>query len=98
MGLGKSMLKLTILGIFVLGMSHPAMALLGNKFEKEVEKEKGAVKLAREVKRGGYGLITTAELKALMDSGFKGMFPLRACDMSSRVFSLSLGRRARMGR
>ena len=68
MGMGKSMLKLTILGIFVLGMSHPAMALLGNKFEKEVEKETGAVKLVREVQRGGYDVVTTEELKLWMDS------------------------------
>ena len=69
MGMRKSMLKLTILGIFVLGMSHPAMALLGNKFEKEVEKETGAVKLVREVQRGGYDVVTTEELKQWIDSG-----------------------------
>ena len=69
MGMGKSMLKLTILGIYVLGVSHPAMALLGNKFEKEVEKETGAVKLVREVQRGGYDVVTTEELKQWIDSG-----------------------------
>ena len=69
MGLGKSILKLTILGIVVLGMSNPAMALLGNKFEKEVEKETGAVKLVREVQRGGYDVVTTGELKQWIDSG-----------------------------
>jgi thiosulfate/3-mercaptopyruvate sulfurtransferase len=40
-----------------------------NKFEKEVEKEQGAVKLTREVQRGGYDVITTEELKNLLDSG-----------------------------
>jgi rhodanese-related sulfurtransferase len=40
-----------------------------NKFEKEVEKEQGAVKLARETVQGDYGLITTEELKQLIDSG-----------------------------
>jgi rhodanese-related sulfurtransferase len=40
-----------------------------DKFQQEVEKEKGAVKLAREMKRGGYDLIATAELKELIDSG-----------------------------
>jgi rhodanese-related sulfurtransferase len=40
-----------------------------NKFEKEVEKEQGAVKLTREVQRGGYDVITTEELKNLIDSG-----------------------------
>ena len=38
-----------------------------NKFEKEEEKEKSAVKLAREVARGGYDLVTTQELKKWMD-------------------------------
>jgi rhodanese-related sulfurtransferase len=52
----------------VLVSSLPAQAFFGkNKFEKEVEKEKGAVKLAREVKAGGYDLITTFELKNLID-------------------------------
>ena len=39
-----------------------------DKFEKEVEKEQGAVKLTREVQRGGYDIITTEELKNLIDS------------------------------
>ena len=38
-----------------------------NKFEQEVDKENSAVKLAREVTRGDYELITTDELKALLD-------------------------------
>ena len=68
MGLGKSILKLAMVGVIVLGMSNPAMALLGNKFEKEVEKETGAVKLVREVQRGGYDVVTTEELKQWIDS------------------------------
>lgn len=40
-----------------------------NKFEKEVDKETTAVKLFREVQRGGYDLVTTGELKAWMDAG-----------------------------
>ncbi len=40
-----------------------------DKFEQEVEKEHAAVKLVREVQRGGYGVITAAELKELLDSG-----------------------------
>jgi len=40
-----------------------------NKFEKEIDKELGAVKLVREVQRGGYDIITTAELKKWMDNG-----------------------------
>ena len=45
-----------------------AHAFLGmDKFAKEVEKETGAVKLVREVMRGGYDLVTTTELKQWMD-------------------------------
>ena len=38
-----------------------------DKFGQEVEKEKGAVKLVREVQRGDYDIITTEELKGLVD-------------------------------
>ena len=40
-----------------------------NQFEAEVEKEAGAVKLVREVKRGDYDVVTTGELKKWMDAG-----------------------------
>ena len=40
-----------------------------NKFEQEVDTETAAVKLVKDVNRGGYGLVTTAELKQWMDSG-----------------------------
>jgi hypothetical protein len=50
-------------------MAAPAGAFLDNKFEKEVEKESGAVKLVREVQRGGYDVVTTEELKNWIDSG-----------------------------
>lgn len=40
-----------------------------NKFEAEVKIEKQAVKLAREVQRGGYDLVTTEELKKWQDDG-----------------------------
>ncbi|MCW5198707.1 rhodanese-like domain-containing protein [Desulfobulbus sp. F4] len=39
------------------------------KFAKEVETELSAVKLARETVDGGYGLITSEELKKLIESG-----------------------------
>jgi rhodanese-related sulfurtransferase len=65
----KSMLKLMIVSILVFGLVGPAMAFLDNKFEKEVEKEAGAVKLVREVQRGGYDVVTTEELKKWIDSG-----------------------------
>ena len=65
----KWVLKLTIIGAVVAGLACPAMAMFDNKFEKEVEKETGAVKLVREVQRGGYDLVTTEELKGWIDSG-----------------------------
>jgi thiosulfate/3-mercaptopyruvate sulfurtransferase len=70
--MGNWMLKLTMTVVLVFGLSCPAMALFENKFEKEVEKEAGAVKLVREVQRGGYGLVTTEELKNWID-GVKDM-------------------------
>ncbi len=39
-----------------------------NKFEKEVDKEKAAVKLLKEVQKGGYDIITTVELKKNIDT------------------------------
>lgn len=54
-----------LLGVTALS----AFAFGTNKFEKEVEKEAGAVTLVREVERGGYDVITTEELKGLIDSG-----------------------------
>ena len=65
----KSMLKLMIASILVFGFAGPAMAFLDNKFEKEVEKEAGAVKFVREVQRGGYDVVATEELKKWIDSG-----------------------------
>jgi len=63
----KSILTVVVVSIVTLGLTGPLMAQ--NKFEKEVEKEAGAVKLAREVLRGGYGLVTTSELKDWIDGG-----------------------------
>jgi rhodanese-related sulfurtransferase len=53
----------------VFGLAAPAGAFLENKFEKEVTKEAGAVKLVREVQHGGYDVVTTEELKKWIDSG-----------------------------
>ncbi len=47
--------------------ASPAFALFGNKFEQELEKETGAVKLVREVQKGNYDVVTTAELKQWID-------------------------------
>jgi len=38
-----------------------------NKFQLEVDKEAAAVKLVREVQRGGYNVVTTSELKSWID-------------------------------
>jgi rhodanese-related sulfurtransferase len=65
----KSVLKLFLVVILVVGMTSPAGAFLDNKFEKEMEKETGAVKLVREVQRGGYDVVATEELKKWVDSG-----------------------------
>ncbi|GBC63537.1 rhodanese-like domain-containing protein [Desulfonema ishimotonii] len=63
----KVCFTLAVIGIFVLGLSSAALAK--DKFEKEVDKESAAVKLVHEVQRGGYNVLSTAELKALLDSG-----------------------------
>jgi rhodanese-related sulfurtransferase len=68
MHVGKSILKIMLIVFLVAGMTAPAGAFLDNKFEKEVKKEADAVKLAREVQRGGYDVVTTAELKKWIDS------------------------------
>jgi len=65
----KSVLKMFLIMALVVGMTAPAGAFMNNKFEKEMEKEAGAVKLVREVQRGGYDVVTTEELKKWIDSG-----------------------------
>jgi len=69
MRLGLSMARFFMIIAFVAGSAIPGGAFMGNKFEKEIEKETGAVKLVREVQRGGYDLVTTDELKKWIDSG-----------------------------
>jgi thiosulfate/3-mercaptopyruvate sulfurtransferase len=64
----KTLFILTLLSLLALGLNTTAAAFQ-NKFEKEVEKEAGAVKLVREVRRGGYDVVTTAELKQWLDAG-----------------------------
>ena len=69
MRMSKSVLKMFLIMGLVAGMFAAAWAFLNDKFEKEVEKEAGAVKLVREVRKGGYDVVTTEELKRLIDSG-----------------------------
>ena len=67
MSMVNSLIKLTIVAFITLGLAGSAVAK--NKFEKEVEKETGAVKLVREVQTGGYDIVTTEELKQWIDAG-----------------------------
>jgi rhodanese-related sulfurtransferase len=53
--------------ILVIGIGGPGWAK--NKFETEVDTEASAVKLVREVRQGGYNVVTTAELKKWIDDG-----------------------------
>ena len=69
MCMGNSALKIFLVVFLVAGMAAPAGAFLDDKFEKELKKEAGAVKLVREVQRGGYDVVTTEELKKWIDSG-----------------------------
>lgn len=69
MRMGQVIVKVMLVVCLVAGMASPAAAFLGDKFKKERVKEDGAVKLVREVQRGGYDVVATAELKKWMDSG-----------------------------
>jgi thiosulfate/3-mercaptopyruvate sulfurtransferase len=64
----KEMLCIILVSVF-LCFSSNAFAFGQSKFEKEVETEASAVKLLREVQRGGYDVVTTEELKQWLDSG-----------------------------
>lgn len=55
--------------LVILLASSNAFAFGNSKFKSEVEKEAGAVKLLREVARGGYDVLTTVELRDLQASG-----------------------------
>lgn len=61
--------KILLTTVMVMFAASSAMAFGTSKFKKEVEKEIGAVKLTREVARGGYDVITTAELSELIKAG-----------------------------
>lgn len=68
-GLKGFFFVLTGIIAFMFSASAFGFGFGDDKFGQEVEKEKGAVKLVREVQRGGYDVITTEELKSLIDSG-----------------------------
>ncbi|MBF0258519.1 MAG: rhodanese-like domain-containing protein [Desulfamplus sp.] len=66
-----SLLALTV--CIIIYSALPAHAFLDNKFKQEIETENNAVKLAREVQKGGYDLVTTDELKQWIDNKKKDM-------------------------
>lgn len=53
-----------VISIFILGLAGASFAKWGGK---EVETEKIAVNLSREVAKGGYKIVTTEELKGWLD-------------------------------
>jgi len=63
----RSLIFFTLFTALLL-ISTPAWSW-DNKFEKEVKAEKHAVKLVREIQRGGYDVVTTEELKKWRDEG-----------------------------
>jgi rhodanese-related sulfurtransferase len=65
----KSVVGIFVCVAFVLGLTGISFAQWG---KKELETEKVAVNLVREVARGGYGIVTTPELKGWIDQK-KGM-------------------------
>ena len=62
-------LVLTAVLIVFAASSTLAFAFGSSKFKDEVEKEAGAVKLVREVLSGGYGILTTDEVNAILQKG-----------------------------
>jgi len=60
----KSCIGIIVCICFVFGLASVSLAAWGTK---ELETEKIAVNLVREVARGGYGIVTTEELKGWID-------------------------------
>lgn len=67
----KSFVFFVAIAMLTATVSPATAGMFGDKFEDEAAKEKGVFKLIGEVERGGYGLVSTEELKAWMDSGKK---------------------------
>ncbi|MBU1565416.1 MAG: rhodanese-like domain-containing protein [Proteobacteria bacterium] len=63
------MKKIVLAIILTVLTASGACAFGTDKFKEEVEKEAAAVKLAREVVKGGYGVITTEELQGVLTGG-----------------------------
>lgn len=64
----KTFFTLSFFILLIMGLTTTAHALK-DQFEKEVEKEKNAAKLVREVQAGGYNIVTTHKLKGWLDGG-----------------------------
>jgi rhodanese-related sulfurtransferase len=64
----KKMICIMLVAVFLCFSNH-AFAFGTSKFEQEVATEASAVKLVREVQRGGYDVITTEELHQAIAAG-----------------------------
>ncbi|HNY63935.1 MAG TPA: rhodanese-like domain-containing protein [Deltaproteobacteria bacterium] len=60
----KNLFGLIMAAFFVVSLASGAQAFWG---AKELDTEQSAVTFANEVKRGGYGIVTTKELKTWID-------------------------------
>jgi len=56
-----------LLFLFITVLASNVYGFGTDKFKQELEKETGAIKLTNEVIRGGYGVISTEELKQMID-------------------------------
>lgn len=63
------MKKIVLVTVLVLFAASSVFAFGTGKFKDEVEKETEAVKLVRDVMRGGYDVITTSELSDAIKKG-----------------------------
>lgn len=65
-------MKKILMALFLTALTASGVQAFGtDKFKDEVEKETSAVKLTREVVTGGYDVITTEELQAVLKAGEK---------------------------
>lgn len=69
MTMTRSALSVAFLVAVSLCLGGNALAFGDSKFKEEVVTETSAVKLVREVQRGGYGIITTEELQQAIAAG-----------------------------
>ncbi|MEJ2057034.1 MAG: rhodanese-like domain-containing protein [Desulfofustis sp.] len=69
MKITKTLIEVLVFFAFLAISVSPSFGFFGDdKFEQEVEKEKGAIKLTREVLAGGYDVVSTEELKQMIDN------------------------------